>query len=357
MDRNGKKDKMMLEPKYFESNKFKEIVSELSKKSSLTSEFNIKAIEGGRNNRVFYIAYQDETKALLKAYFQHPMDTRDRLKAEYSFMNFAWDKVKCVPKPIAADFQNKLGLYEFIDGCRLSQTDINENRIKEALDFFIEVNKYKDTEEAKNLPIASEARFSIKEHIDTVNRRIEKLKKVSNDSEVNHKAMLFIENELLPEWNKAIEHLNKSIDKFNINPNEKISKYETCISPSDFGYHNAILNNDNKLIFIDFEYAGWDDPAKMVCDFFCQYEIPVPVKYFDYFVETVASRLENPEKLKQRVITLLPLYKIKWCCILLNEFLDTESNRRAFAYGEIDLNRLKTNQLEKVRKYLKNFNL
>jgi len=48
-------------------------------------------------------------------------------------------------------------------------------------------------------------------------------------------------------------------------------------------------------------------------------------------------------------------YKIKWCCILLNEFLGTESNRRTFADGEADLNQQKINQLEKAGRYLRNF--
>src|SRR6185503_11886129 len=46
------------------------------------------------------------------------------------------------------------------------------------------------------------------------------------------------------------------------------------LSPSDFGYHNAVLADDETVRFFDFEYAGWDDPAKLVCDFFNQVEVP-----------------------------------------------------------------------------------
>ena len=337
---------------YFASENFHASLLDLSKKAGLPTEFGLKPLKGGRNNRVFCFDYENGAKALLKAYFQHSMDTRDRLKAEYSFIRFAWDKVKCVPKTIAADFQNKLGLYEFIDGRRLSQTDINENKIKEALDFFIKINKHKNTEEAKNLQIASEACFSIKEHMDTVNKRIEKLKKIKGESEADKKAMFFINNELSEKWNKTLKHIYNCIDKFKLNSNEKISNNETCISPSDFGFHNAILNKNNKLIFIDFEYAGWDDPAKMVCDFFCQPEVQVPLKYFNLFVKIVGNNTPNPEKLKHRILTLLPLYKIKWCCILLNEFLDVSSERRNFAYGKTDFDMIKLEQLRKAKKYL-----
>jgi hypothetical protein len=39
------------------------------------------------------------------------------------------------------------------------------------------------------------------------------------------------------------------------------------LSPSDFGLHNAIRRPDGSLAFVDFEYFGWDDPAKTLVDF------------------------------------------------------------------------------------------
>ena len=39
------------------------------------------------------------------------------------------------------------------------------------------------------------------------------------------------------------------------------------MSPSDFGLQNTLFTK-NKLFFIDFEYAGLDDPAKCLLDFF-----------------------------------------------------------------------------------------
>jgi hypothetical protein len=39
------------------------------------------------------------------------------------------------------------------------------------------------------------------------------------------------------------------------------------LSPSDFGFHNAIRKTDGTLCFIDFEYFGWDDPVKLTADF------------------------------------------------------------------------------------------
>src|SRR5208282_1028404 len=46
-----------------------------------------------------------------------------------------------------------------------------------------------------------------------------------------------------------------------------LDPFRRTLSPSDFGFHNARRRADRSLIFYDFEYFGWDDPVKPVCDF------------------------------------------------------------------------------------------
>ena len=49
--------------------------------------------------------------------------------------------------------------------------------------------------------------------------------------------------------------------------NKSLDKEQYCISPSDFGFHNALLKSNGDIKFIDFEYAGFDDPAKITSHF------------------------------------------------------------------------------------------
>lgn len=345
---------MIRDQTYFDSGGFYKVVSALSQKANLPNKFTLRPLNGGRNNRVFSVTYHGGKKLLLKAYFQHPHDSRNRLKAEYSFLNFVWgNSIKCVPRPYAADFENNLALYEFIEGRKLSSSEINKEKVEVALNFFVDINKYKQLEEAKKLPIASEACFSIKDHIATIRKRIDRLKKIKNDSKVNNKALFFIQNDLSNAWKKALTHIYWFIHKYDLNPDKEIINGDRCISPSDFGFHNALLGNSGRLYFIDFEYAGIDDPAKMVCDFFCQPEVPVPFKYFDLFAKAAISYTSDPEAFWHRINALLPLYRIKWCCIMLNDFLEIGSKRRNFAYGNKDANRQKAGQLAKAREYLR----
>lgn len=352
LERNHGNNKMTQE--YSGSEKFEAAISKLNCKAGLSGKFSLKPLQGGRNNKVFCIAYDNGARALLKAYFKHQNDKRNRLKTELSFINFAWNhNVRCVPRPLAADFRSNLGLYEFIDGKKLHSHDIDPKKITHALEFFIKLNKHKNTKEAERLPAASDSCFSIKEHLSHVEKRIEKLKKIKSNSDINRKAKTFVGNELLKEWKKSLKYVKISIAKNSFDISRKISHMESCISPSDFGFHNA-LQKSNKTYFVDFEYAGFDDPAKMVCDFFSQPEVRVPLKYLDFFIKKVADNVSNPKEFEKRVAALLPIYRVKWCCIMLNDFLEDSSVRRSFAHGASDLEQRKTNQLEKARSYLKN---
>jgi hypothetical protein len=122
------------------------------------------------------------------------------------------------------------------------------------------------------------------------------------------------------------------------------------LSPSDFGFHNSLRTDGGRLRFLDFEYGGWDDPAKTVADFFCQVAMPVAPEHLGLVVEVLASGLAEPGPFRTRVALLLPVYRVKWCCIVLNEFVRVGSSRRRFAGA--DLETKKATQLQKARRIL-----
>jgi hypothetical protein len=100
--------------------------------------------------------------------------------------------------------------------------------------------------------------------------------------------------------------------------------------------------------FLDFEYAGWDDPAKLTGDFFAQLAVPVPADLFDRFVQEVAMPFPRPHEIALRARLLRPVYQIKWCCIALNVFLPVNLARRKFANPALDEKALKQSQLAKA---------
>jgi hypothetical protein len=292
--------------------------------------------------------------ALLKSYFQHPGDSRDRLRAEFSFSQFAWENgLRCLPRPLASDAVSHLGLYEFIDGRRMIAPEITENAVAAAMTFYSQLNQLRSLPQAQRLPIASEACFSISEHLELVTSRVARLKQIGCESELDREAAAFA-NELTRVWQRVVQQARRQAAAAGLAMSDELPSEHRRLSPSDFGFHNAIFGRDGHLRFIDFEYAGWDDPAKVACDFFCQPELPVPLSYFDKFVDGITADL--PAFIRPRIDVLLPVYQIKWCCIRLNHFVPIDGRRRQFAHSGSDLNEVKRKQLAEARAALRMLN-
>ncbi|MCC3405792.1 MAG: aminoglycoside phosphotransferase family protein [Microcoleus sp. PH2017_10_PVI_O_A] len=312
-------------------------------------EISLETLAGGGNNRVFRVA-ASKASFLLKAYFQHPDDPRDRLGTEFAFSRFAWDNgVRGLPQPIACDSQNNLALYEFVGGRQLQPDEVTEAAVERAIDFYRDLNRCKLLSPARFLPKASEACFSIREHLQCVERRLERLKTVGGATECDRSAADLIRNQLCDVWSRVTELVAGRSSQLGLTPDAEIPQQDKCLSPSDFGFHNAISSKEGELKFIDFEYAGWDDPAKMVCDFFCQPAVPVSGNYYDKFVEKVVSNLSDSEMHRQRMAILLPVYRVKWCCIILNDFLPVGNKRRNFARSADVGESRKVRQLQKAQ--------
>jgi len=298
------------------------------------------------NNRVFAVIAGGHRYAA-KVYFRHPSDDRDRLHAEFSFLSCATRTgITCVPAPVVCDPAQGIGVYEFIDGRKLSASEIDSDCIDQAAEFIARLNHAATHAEARNLPDASEACFSIAAHFAMVDRRIDRLDQISSDDPVDREARDF-SADLKVRWGQLKALVLREATAAGIDPDAVLS--ERCLSPSDFGFHNALATRERGICFIDFEYAGWDDPAKLVGDFFSHPAVPVNMEYRERFIEVVSAYAVRPSGIATRAKILFPVFQVKWCCIILNDFLRESAARRRFADPTFDIAARKRGQLEKAR--------
>lgn len=308
----------------------------------------LQRLSPGRNNRVYRVE-AGAGRFLLKAYFSHPDDPRDRLQAEFGFCRFVWDRgIRAVPESLAADDEERLALYEWIDGRALSAGDLAREHVTAAIDFFVELNRHRRHPGAGTLPAASEACFDLRNHLRQVSSRLRSLEEMPSATPLHGAARQFVKSELQPSWRRITAAVADQSARVGTAPDEVLDEAARCLSPSDFGFHNALLEPSGRVRFIDFEYAGWDDPAKTVCDFFCQPQVPVPAEFLRDFVQGVADAVPECNDLPRRVALLLPVYRVKWCAIMMNEFLPAGASRRGFAGGPHDEERLRR-QLDAAR--------
>jgi hypothetical protein len=285
-------------------------------------------LDGGKNNQVYRVATDAGDAVVLKHYFSDPRDPRDRLAAEWGFLKHTWSRgVRAVPEPLASDATARAGLYGFVPGRKLLATELKPQHIDAAIDFVLAVNA------APRAPLApaSEACFSLADHVATVERRVARLAALDPDAPHVQQAQRLVDETLLPAWNAVKTRLTKDARDAGLEIDQTLRPDQCCLSPSDFGFHNALADETGQVTFLDFEYAGGDDPAKLVSDFFCQPEIPVPLNYHAGFLTRLADGLELDEAGRARCRILLDAYRVKWSCIILNDFLPVGAARRSFA--------------------------
>lgn len=305
-------------------------------------------LANGGNNKAWRIR-TDGGEYVAKQYFRHADDKRDRLSAEFEFMRYASALAPDrVPAPIAADAGDGIAIYSFVPGLAFCPGQVGQAEISAAAEFFASINGPARLSRARHLLDAAESRFSIAGHLALIRRRIEQLVEALSQAPEQEDARA-LTNALWKRWlSLEREVLLSAVDELRINPHAELPPENRCVSPSDFGFHNALRDDAGTIRFLDFEYAGWDDPAKMAGDFFAQLAVPVPGGYFDEFLSAALDGFPNPTELILRAHLLRPVYQIKWCCIALNVFLPVHLARRKFAHPGLGEHELKQAQLAKA---------
>ncbi len=334
----------------------RQLLERLTGEPSVTAEFDLVRVSGGGNNRVYRLEVRDRSTELgpagcapllLKSYFRDVRDTRNRAETEHKFLEYAWSVgVRSVPQPLACDSVAGLALMECVDGARVSH--VGDVEVRESLAFLRALNRFREA--AASLANAAESCFTLSAHVDVVDARVNRLANSSSEWTCPE-VMDFLVSRLVPQWISVRDDFRVHSTESGIAFEAELPVFERILSPSDFGFHNALRTPAGPLTFIDFEYAGWDDPAKLVCDFFTQPELPVPGRYLGSFVDVINDVLDldtdRSDSLRSRVDLLLPIYRVKWCCILLNELSPAGRARREFSGDQVDEERIHA-QLDKA---------
>lgn len=318
------------------------VQSELS--SLLGPIDELESVGGGRNGRLYRVR-QGSTQLAAKRFFRVEAHGRNFVQAEAQALTFlAAQEEAQVPRLIAADATTGWLVSEWIDGTPAQPSVSQAADLDEAVAFVDRLFRYSRREGAAGLPDASEACVSGVVAIDHVERRLERLRAVA----AQHADLeSFLVAELEPTWALVASRFR---DLAGVTFAEELCRERMMLSPSDFGFHNA-LRCDGGLVFLDFEHFGWDDPAKLVCDVVLHPAMGLSPALGECFLAGMEAVTADGD-LRRRVRALMPVLGVKWCTILLNEFVRADLQRRQFALGQSSPAHLRAAQLNKARRML-----
>jgi hypothetical protein len=303
---------------------------------------------GGRNSQVYRLTCGNKEIYAGKVYYPQAPGERNRLEAEFSGLQFLWNHgVRNIPRPVATDKTAGCAVYEYIEGSRIAPESVTTADIDAAAAFLADLKQLTAKDASRSLPPAAEACFSVKDIIANMAGRLDRLISLPGN-DANYRSLHdFLEKQLVPFFNRVVE--SRPGPAFDA----ELPYAQRTLSPSDFGFHNALRRPDDRICFLDFEYFGWDDPAKMVSDFLLHPGMELARSLKQRFFSRLMAVFANSGFLDNRMRIVYPLFGIKWCLILLNEFVPEFLARRGFAINQ-DLNKgeLQLIQLAKARRML-----
>lgn len=310
---------------------------------------------GGRNSRICKVHCDDSNSYVVKSYALTQLGQRDRLKTEYSAAQFMWDHgIRCIPQPIAADPEARCAIYRFIGADSVQPREASESDIDQAVDFLELLRDLSRLPESEVFPAASEAFFSIQVVFGHIEERLDRLSAVVVEEDPYILLRQFLKDEFEPVLIETKNWCMAEGTRPRWRLDREIEREKWTLSPSDFGFHNVLKDRSGRLVFLDFEHFGWDDPAKLVVDFLLHphESMALDRALKNHFISQIIGRLAD-NGLEERVRIALPLFALKWCMILLNEFVPENLHRREFAQGSRpERYDLQLAQLGKARKML-----
>ncbi len=277
-----------------------------------SNEESLVKLQGGINNHV-YLCGTHGCQWVIKGYPNQLHYDRDRMQAEVEFLRYALQVVpERVPELISVDADRRCVVLEHIQGDTYPEgiTPPIED-VQVALEFFQQLNA--DLSLAREMICldAGEAFLNLRLHMNNVHERLDAMGTDHLPAKFKNQAAKLIAK-LQSEADRVEARLEIQISSGEVEDTLDLELLR--VSPSDFGFHNAIKTSAG-VKFIDFEFAGWDDPAKTACDFSMQPSRPIAIP-----AETLSRKLMQTdiEHINSRTIALSPILKIKWACIALS---------------------------------------
>ena len=287
----------------------------------------IEPVGGGGNNRIYRAEIAGKPVAL-KGYRTDDGDTRDRLGQEWTALTLVSRHLPdAVPRPLACDRMSGWAAYEWVEG--KGAGNASDSDIDVAIAFLRDLQTLRRKPEAAALGLASEACLSLGELTSQIERRLRRLAGI----------------DAVAPFLADVEGIFARL----AGDGPELPAEGRILSPSDFGFHNAIRRPDGRLVFIDFEYFGWDDPAKLASDIHWHPGMALTAVQRARFATGLAQIFGGDPGYPERLARYRPLIGLRWCLILLNEFLPAGLARRRHAGQASDAQVARDRQLAKAR--------
>ena len=310
-------------------------------------------INAGMNNQLFKLVDSLGKKYFLKKYFK---DKKNRLWREFHAIKVMNENgFTNIPQAYFQNPKHQIALYSFEKGQTRTAKDVNRKEILAMAKFLADLNKINLNKMSVDFPPAVLACLNLKRYIHNIDFRINEFIEYLNDSHSLIKQKLRNIN-----IKKIIEQLksdalsglsNSDIDK-------DLPEYRRQLCPIDYGPHNILVDSKGNICFIDFEYFGVDDPARVITDFILHdRSIAISDQLKHTFKNHYLGLVNASDEIIDHINRVEKLVAIEWLAIYLYSLMPIKIKNRKFSDDSFDENKYINQQLKRFLTRLETFNL
>jgi hypothetical protein len=316
-----------------------------------TTILQVNVLSGGANSQVYKVICDDG--ACFSAKFCTDVT---RLTKEFSSLRFLVSHgFKDVVHPVLISSDQSCAVYDFVEGRSVRPQDVSLQDIDQVVAFIARLKRLADASENHEIANASEACFSVHEIKKNIDSRFQRLADIQEQGLPYQAFHQFLNRDFDQAYKAICSWVDERAEVLNFSLDAPLPMIHRTLSPSDFGFHNVLRREGGAFVFLDFEHFGWDDPTKLISDFLLHPHslMQISEQLKCRFVRMMLDNFASDDTLIKRLELVYPLFALKWCGILLNEFSPKDLNRRQFAqHSEIDRDVVLNKQLAKAQKML-----
>ena len=309
-----------------------------------------KALSTSGNNRLLRVTLDDGRRVLLKRYLVDRRDGRPRAQTEFEALRLLWDGgVRRIPRPLMLDPQGRFAFYSWLPGAPMKALRPTDDAVAQAAAFLRRLRELSARARGRWSADAADSRTRLSDYAAHIRRRLDRVR-AGAKALGNPHARRFVETRVTPAAAAVIARLQARAVAAGVSYEAPLPGSSRWLSPSDFGFHNAVRGPDGRMRFLDLEYFGWDDPAKLVADFFHHAgQNPLSARQRALFLDRLCRGWSGAADFRRRLDLVMEPIALEWVLIILNVLSPETLSRRRFADPALDPKRLVAQRLRAAR--------
>ncbi len=303
-------------------------------------------IKEGGNNVIVKLEPASGAPIVLKRHFRDADDPRPRLESEWRFLSHLWARgARNIPEPLAKT--EEVLVERFVDGVHPDVDDPAD--AGQFVEMLATLDRAGDGAADAGVGPAADARLRLADFVDGLNRRWRDIETAAGDDARLAAVGALLRDELAPLGQAARAAFERICRARRLDPERPLDPALRFLSPSDFGPHNAVKDPSGRVVFLDFEYAGWDDPAKLMADFLRHVGYDAPPGPRLAVLRAFAEGRARDPGLWDRFTAVADLVGVEWILIVLNIVAPNLRRRKLRAQPDLTAKALIEQRIRRAR--------